>query len=237
MTRELQQLAEQVFVHSRHAREVLQLDRGLLDRDVPVEVLPFAMPAVVMDRPYRTLGKTPTLVSVGVVSEVKGLARLITAISLLAEQDPRVRLIIAGPGEESEIARWRDFAAEVAAGVDIKVTGHLSAEDYANLLARADLAVQLRTISHGEASAAVGDCLSAGLPTVVTDLGWSSELPPGAVSRVPLDVAPTVLATRLKELIDDEETRGALGAAAQAYARACDFSSVAEDYLRVLELA
>jgi glycosyltransferase involved in cell wall biosynthesis len=237
MTGEIQQYAEQMLVHSRHALEVLELDRGPLDRSVPVQVLPFAMPLVVSSRPHRSLEDSPMLVSVGVISEVKGLASLITAIALLAERYPHIRLIIAGPGAESEISRWRDFAAEVASGVNIEVTGHLSTEAYASLLARADLAVQLRTISHGEASAAVADCLAAGLPTVVSDLGWASELPAGAVWRVPLGAAPAALATRLEELIRDEDARHALSEAAQAHAKACDFSSVAEAYLRVLELA
>ena len=42
---------------------------------------------------------------------------------------------------------------------------------------RADLAVQLRSVSNGEASGATADCLAAGVPTIVTDLGWSGELP------------------------------------------------------------
>jgi glycosyltransferase involved in cell wall biosynthesis len=237
MTGEIQQYAEQVLVHSRHALEVLELDRHPLHRQVSVEVLPFAMPPVALGRLQRPIGDSPVLISVGVISEVKGLACLVSAVSLLAEQYPRLRLIIAGPGTEHEISHWRAFAAMVAPGVNIEVTGHLPGEDYTRLLAQADLAVQLRTISHGEASAAVADCLAAGLPTVVTDLGWAAELPARSVSRIPIDAPPSALATRLAELISDEQARQALSDAAHAHARACDFSSVAEEYLRVLELA
>lgn len=237
MTRDLQQLAEQVFVHSHHAREVLQLDCGPLDRQVPVHVLPFGMPAVVVDRPYRSFGDSPLLISVGVISEVKGLANLIITISLLAEQYPRVQLVIAGPGEEPEILRWRDYAGEAAPGVDIQVTGHLPPDDYASLLERADLAVQLRTISHGEASAAVADCLAAGLPTVVSDIGWASELPAEVVSRVPIEASPTLLSARLHQLLGDHETLRSFGEAGRRYAEACSFASVAEEYMTELELA
>jgi glycosyltransferase involved in cell wall biosynthesis len=237
MTRELQQLAEQMFVHSHYAREVLQLDRGPLDRQVPVHVLPFGMPAVVVDRSYRSFGDSPLLISVGVISEVKGLANLITTISLLAEHYPRVQLVIAGPGAEPEITRWRDFAAEVAPGVDIQVTGHLPTDDYASLLERADLAVQLRTISHGEASAAVADCLAAGLPTVVSSLGWASELPPDAVARVPSDCTPSHLTVCLERLLKSDDARHELSHGAQAYAQSHSFQVVAKEYMRVLELA
>ena len=97
--------------------------------------------------------------------------------------------------------------------------------------------MQLRTLSNGEASAAVADCLAAGLPTLVTDLGWASELPADAVARVPPDASPRLLADRLAELIDDERVRQELSNGALALARACDFSRVAEEYLRALQLA
>ena len=53
MTRELQTLAEQCFVHSKSAREVLELDRGLLDPHVRISVLPFAMRAGGRGAPRR----------------------------------------------------------------------------------------------------------------------------------------------------------------------------------------
>src|SRR5262249_15989215 len=181
MTREIQQYAEQLFVHSRHALEVLALDRGTLDREVPVAVLPFGIP-VSEDtaRTTRAVEDSPLIVSVGVVSEVKGLANLITAVAILASDRKRLRLVIAGPGETAELQRWRSFAAQLAPTVHIEIPGHVSAEQYKKLLREADMAVQLRTVSNGEASAAVADCLATGLPTVATDLGWVSELPADA---------------------------------------------------------
>ena len=237
MTREIQQYAEQLFVHSRYALDVLELDRGVLDRQVPAAVLPFGIPAT--DMPARTcpaLGDSPLIVSVGVVSEVKGLASLITAVSLIADKRKRARLVIAGPGEENEPQRWRDFARQTAPEMDVEISGHLSAEDYARLLHDADIAVQLRTLSNGEASAAVADCLAAGLPTITSEVGWAAELPEGAVSLVPPDVAPTLLAGRLEELIDDQAARQTLSDEALAHARACNFPQVAEAYLQALQL-
>jgi glycosyltransferase involved in cell wall biosynthesis len=238
MTREIQQYAEQLFAHSRHALEVLKLDRGVLDRQVPVAVLPFGMPEITTKtRTCRVPNDSPLIVSMGVVSEVKGLVNLITAISLVANKRKGTRLVIAGPGEEDELQRWRDFARETAPGVDVEVTGHVSTERYAEMLRNADLAVQLRTLSNGEASAAVGDCLAAGLPTVASEIGWASELPTEAVSLVAIDAAPTLLADRLEKLIGDQEARQALSDGALAHARTCSFLRVAEAYLDALQLA
>ncbi len=238
MTREIQQYAEQLFVHSRHALEVLELDRGVLDRQVPVAVMPFGMPDIATEtRTCRAPDDSPLIVSMGVVSEVKGLASLIEAISLVAHKRKRTRLVIAGPGEEDELQRWRDFARQTAPHVDVEVTGHLPADRYLQILREADLAVQLRTISNGEASAAVADCLAAGLPTVASEMGWAAELPAKAISLIPVDAPPTSLADRLEKLIGDREARQALSEGALAYARECSFSRVAEVYLSALQLA
>jgi glycosyltransferase involved in cell wall biosynthesis len=238
MTREIQQCAEQLFVHSRHALEVMVLDRGALDRAVPVAVLPFGIPIAeeTKARTTRAVEDAPMIVSVGVVSEVKGIENLITAVGQLASERRRLRLVVAGPGEQTELHRWRSFAAELAPGVDIEIPGHLPAEEYRQLLWEADVAVQLRTVSNGEASAAVADCLATGLPTVVTDMGWASELPDGAVSLIAADASPVRLAERLEELLADEKTRHHLSEGAVAYAHSCSFPRVADAYLRSLQL-
>jgi glycosyltransferase involved in cell wall biosynthesis len=238
MTREIQQYAEQIFVHSRYAEAVLELDRGILDRQVPVSVMPFGIPAVERAaRAVRAMDDAPLIVSVGVVSEVKGLANLITAVSLVASERQQLRLVIAGPGKSAELRRWREFAHNCAPGVDIEITGHLPAESYAHLLQAADIAVQLRTLSNGEASAAVADCLAAALPIIVSDIGWASELPAGAVASVPRESTPTLIADRLTGLLDDTEARKALSNGALALAERWSFPHVAQEYLRALGFA
>jgi glycosyltransferase involved in cell wall biosynthesis len=235
MTREIQEHAEQLFVHSRHALDVLELDRGPLDREVPLTVFPHAFPEVVQHK-RGPFGQTPLVVSVGVVSEVKGLACLINAFGLLAVEWPHARLVIAGPAPESELARWRRFAREHAPHAHVDLPGHLSAVHYRELLRTADLAVQLRMLSNGEASGAVVDCLAAGLPTVVTDLGWASELPGDAVFHVPVEVDAAILAARLRELLGDGVRRERLSHGATAHARSHSFADVADAYLRALQL-
>jgi glycosyltransferase involved in cell wall biosynthesis len=236
MTREIQQYAEQIFVHSHHAREVLELDRGPLDRPVPISVLPLALPPTA-PRGHRSLDPSPLIASFGVVSEVKGLATLIGAVALLVENYPEIRLTIAGPGEQAELERWRDFAADAAPAAAITVTGHLPPTRYEQLLRDVDIAVQLRTLSNGEASAAVVDCLAAGIPTIVSDLGWASELPTNTVARVPIDCTATHLAAHLEQLIESDDVRQRLSHGAHAYAREHSFAEVATKYLRLLELA
>lgn len=235
MTREIQQYAELLLVHSRYALDVLELDRGVADRDVPIEVLPFGAPETHQRAP-REGGAEPLVISVGVLSEVKGLATLIEAFAVLSARIPAARLVIAGPGHEHEQERWRDHAREHAPDASVEIAGHLSEARFGELLDSAALAVQLRTVSNGEASAAVADCLSAGLATMVTALGWAAELPDGVVERVPVGVDAHLLAERIEEILTDEERLQSLGAGGLRYAEAHSFAAVAEAYLLALEL-
>jgi glycosyltransferase involved in cell wall biosynthesis len=237
MTREIQQYAEQCFVHSEMSRAVLELDRGVEDRAVPITVVPFGMPSIV-DR----TGRPPSdpdeslVVSMGYVHEVKGLEALIRAFGLLAARRPRTKLVIAGPKDDAEHRRWSACAAEHAAGAQIEIPGEVDEARYRELLERADLAVQLRRISNGEASAAVADCLAAGVPTIVSDIGWLGALPAEAAAKVPLEVGPDRLAAEMERVITDQEVRSTLTSGAQALASASAFGRVADAYLEALEL-
>ena len=236
MTREIQGLAEECFVHSRFASDLLGLDRGPLDRRPPVRLLPFGMPPPA-DAARDEVGPAPLIVSMGVVNEVKGIASLISAFALVATRCPGARLVIAGATDETESRRWNDYASEHAPFADIEIAGHVDAERYATLLREADLAVQLRLVSNGEASAAIADCLAAGLPTLITDIGWAGELPASAVARVPVGIAPAALAERIERLLAHDVQRAALSAAALDHVRASSFANVADAYMEALQLS
>ena len=235
MTRELQSYAEDVFVHSRYAHDIMELDRGMFDRQVPVSVLPFGMPEASAS-PRTDATDNPLVISLGYVHEVKGLAALILAFAILSAEMPTARLVIAGPTDAAESERWKSYVGEHAPEANIDIPGHISTEDYSELLRRADLAVQLRLVSNGEASAAVADCLAGGVPTIVTDLGWAGELPAGVVEKVPLGVQPELLCDRMRTLITDVAARTAMSRAALDHARACSFTQVAKVYRSVLGL-
>ena len=78
------------------------------------------------------------------------------------------------------------------------ITGRVEAEVYLDWLRRAEIAVQLRASFSGEASAAVGDCLSHGLPMIVSEIGWMAELPDDAAVKVPVDITPVDLAAGVR---------------------------------------
>jgi glycosyltransferase involved in cell wall biosynthesis len=240
MTRELQSAATQSFVHSRSALTMLERDQADGVGYAPASQLLYAFPAVDVraGRVRADLSPAPVVVSMGAVAEVKEIASLIGAFGLIAGEHPAARLVIAGaPVADEEPTRWQDFAREHAPTATVEFPGRVSREHYDELLRGADVAVQLRRVSNGEASGATADALAAGIPTLVTDLGWAGELPPDVVSRVPAGATPPLIAEQLDELLSSREARMRHSAAALEYAQAHGFERAAREYIEALGLA
>lgn len=237
LTGDVQANAEKLVVHSRFAADVLRLDRPAEARGhAPIHVLPLALDRRDLPPGRPADGVAPVIASFGVLSEVKGLATLIDAFALVEAERPGARLVLAGPADHGEDERWRTHAAAVGVGHAVEITGHVPHDEYEELLASVTVAVQLRTTTNGEASAAVCDCLGAGVPTVATALGWTTELPDDALELVPPDSTPALLAAKLEALIADRGRRDALTDAARTYAQANSYEAVARQYLDVLGL-
>jgi glycosyltransferase involved in cell wall biosynthesis len=236
MTHDVQARAERLVVHSGYAADILRLERQGAGGP-PVTVLPLAFPARDVPPPAPRSGPGRLVVSFGLVSAVKHPRVLIEAFARLAAERPELRLVFAGGGDEPELRHWRDLADELGIGDRVALEGHTPDRRWAELLASADLAVQLRMVSNGEASAAVTETMAAGLPTVVTDHGWFAELPDEAVVKVPRELTAPVLAAAMAEVLDAPERARAMAAAARAHAEANDFAAVARRYLEVLDLA
>lgn len=67
----------------------------------------------------------------------------------------------------------------------VSITGWADRKTFTSYLNAANAGVQLRTMSRGETSAAVLDCMNHGLPTIVNANGSMAELPDDAVIKLP----------------------------------------------------
>jgi glycosyltransferase involved in cell wall biosynthesis len=237
MTREIRALAQRSFVNSRYALRMLDEDSGALARG-PASILPFGMPPLAADasQPFEVRDDS-VILHLGVVNAIKGIASLIGAFGLVAARRPGARLVIAGPIEDADRRHWEAYASVHAPQGRVEIAGHVERERYSELLHTAAVAVQLRTVATGEASLAIADCLAAGLPTIVSDLGWAGELPDDAVVRVPVSAEPALIAERIEELLADGARRARLAAAARAHAAISSFERVADTYLEALGLS
>ena len=150
--------ARRVYVHTPAARALVLARRP--DREADVRVLPFAMPPVA--EPGGREG-APVIASFGYLHRPD---RLFDAVAAVLRTHPEARAVLAGGAvEQPDLERLRSIAQIRGLGERLALPGWLDDDAYRALLARATVAVQLRTHANGEMSASIADCLAAGVPT------------------------------------------------------------------------
>jgi glycosyltransferase involved in cell wall biosynthesis len=163
-----------------------------------------------------------------------GLNDLLAAFSLLRQNRPRLRLLIAGTGDcEMEVSTrieregWNDR---------VRMIGAVRGQEKLDLLAAADLMV--RCSRHEVFPEAYLEALSVGTPVAATPAGDTAELAEesGAIELLPLG-DPDGQARVLAKLLDDRARRAAMHERALAYSRRVRWETQKERYWNVLERA
>jgi glycosyltransferase involved in cell wall biosynthesis len=153
--------------------------------------------------------------SFGMLSPTKCSEQIVAAwidSALLA--DPRCHLVFVGDKAQLFGAA---LARRIANHPRIRITGYASEQLYRGYLAAADAAVQLRTRSRGETSAAVLDCLAYRLPTIINAHGSAAEVPNEVCIKLDDDFAQAALSAAMEQLHRHDALRARLSAAAGAY--------------------
>ncbi len=155
--------------------------------------------------------------SFGMVAPTKLNHRLLSAWlqSPLCE-DARCHLVFVGENHGGDYgAALTDVIKRSPFGERIRITGFVDHAQYHAWLEAADLAVQLRTESRGETSAAVFDCMGQGLPVIVNAHATFAELDDRAVCALPDFFDDAELASALARLFADSQARAAMSARAR----------------------
>jgi glycosyltransferase involved in cell wall biosynthesis len=182
------------------------------------------------DRAPRGAG--PLVASFGYVRQGQVFIR---AAAQVAARVPGVRFAFAGAHPDPHEAE-RLAALERELGVTVEHTGWLEPQERARRLAATEVAVQLRPGGRGEASGAVGDCLAAGVPTIVNDVGSHHDVPADALLRIGSDPDPDHVAAAIEHLLRDSAERARLAAAGRSFARAHSFAVTAAAVVDALDL-
>ncbi len=154
----------------------------------------------------------------GILGPIKLNERLLQAwLKSRLARDRTCYLVFVGknhPGDYGReiLATIRSNQAEQS----VHVTGWVDMDVFRQYLAAADIAVQLRTFSRGETSAAVFDCMNYGLATIVNAHGSMADLDENAVCKLPDEFTDAQLIEALETLWKDAELRNRLGARGQA---------------------
>lgn len=217
------QQATGVIVHSRTARRLAEAWYGP-DVARSWAVIPHLRQAHRLDEATRQaaraeLGLAPdalVICSFGLIGPSKLSHLVLEAFSRppLAD-DPGAVLVFVGRNDTGRYGRDL-LAAIAAAGLAdrVRITGWADDALYEGYLRAADIAVQLRSLSRGETSGAVIDCMAHGLATVVNAHGTLADLDPETVVMLPDAVAAGPLAEAMAALAADPALRARIGAAA-----------------------
>ena len=153
--------------------------------------------------------------SFGLLGVTKCNERIVEAwLASALAADQGCHLVFVG---ENNALQWgRDLAARIEGQPRIKITGFASQEMYRHYLAAADVAVQLRSRSRGETSAAVLDCLAYRLPTIINAHGSAAEVPAEVTIKLADAFTDAELAAAMLRCAPSARWRRAVAEAARA---------------------
>jgi phosphatidyl-myo-inositol alpha-mannosyltransferase len=163
----------------------------------------------------------------------KGMDVLVGALERLADQRPGLRLLIAGRGEAD------DFRAGLPAGLGghIDLLGQVSEADKARMLRSVDVYCAPNT---GQESFGIIllEAMAARTAIVASDIDAFRQVLDGGAAGELFDTGnPVALADALATLLDDPARRERLIAGGTKAVAPFDWSIIAEQVLRVYELA
>jgi glycosyltransferase involved in cell wall biosynthesis len=133
-------------------------------------------------------------------------------------QNRQCHIVFVGENDGGDYGtRLTQIVSSSAAKGRIVITGWVDSNTYGLWLAAADAAVQLRTLSRGETSAAVLDCMNYGLPVIVNAHGSMAYLPAEAVWMLPDKFSDEELIDALDTLWQNPDKRKCMGEAARQH--------------------
>lgn len=154
--------------------------------------------------------EAPVIGTVAVLRAEKALGVLLEAVTLLREQVPGLRVLIAGSGPEQE--RLVDLTARLGLGETVTFLGNWSPREVPDLLEQLDVAVNC---SDSEGTPGnVLEAMAAGVPVVATRVGGTPALVEHGVHGLLVEPRdPAALAAATLELLGDPERRRRMGEA------------------------
>jgi glycosyltransferase involved in cell wall biosynthesis len=205
-----------IIVHSHSAAARLRST----DIDRPLAVIPLLVANEETASLRSRLGtpdRTVVFATTGLVNASKRVDLILDAFAQLKKVEPDVLFLIVG-GVHIDVnlpkmIRQRNLQEWV------HWTGRVDTlEEFMAWTATADVVIQLRHPSLGEASSAAARALATGRPLIVYDEGWYGELPAEVCIQVP-SLDSDALLQAMSFMTNHPRERQAMGQAAAVYAR------------------
>lgn len=214
--------ADGVIVHSDFARRLVDEWYGAGAGDdwtvIPLLRNPIDYTTALRVTARKDLGIADdefVVASFGLVGPTKLHDRLVDAFAASSlAADELTRLVIVGENNSGQYGL--DLEQRLAAGNGrYQCTGRVDAATYRNYLLASDVAVQLRATSRGETSAAILDCLNAGVALIANANGAQADLHSDSVLLLPDDFTLAELAAALESLWENPHERARLAGVAR----------------------
>lgn len=176
--------------------------------------------------------------SFGFLGESKMNDRLIEAFAESSLFDSKeCYIFFVGELHESEFSKKiTRLIASLKITNRIQVTGWTDLDTFKDYLQAADIAVQLRSLSRGETSGAVLDCMSYGLPTIINANGTMADINPDSVVMLEDKFDDESLVEALESLYKSEGLRHKLsGKAIEEISTKHSLWRCAEQYSNAIE--
>jgi 2-polyprenyl-3-methyl-5-hydroxy-6-metoxy-1,4-benzoquinol methylase/glycosyltransferase involved in cell wall biosynthesis len=217
LNRRLAQAAEAIIVHSEWSRSrFAQIVPGTPIAHIAMHAVRREGREVGPGPPGRAGNEVVQLASFGHATPEKGIERTLRALAGLKDGLPFHYTLV---GEVSPFFNFQELVRELGLKDRVTVTGYVSLEEFERRIAETDIAINLRESTVGETSASLCRIMAAGVPAIVSDVGWFSELPGSAVVKIEMDKsADAMMRALLKRLIEDGPLRARIGANARRYA-------------------
>jgi glycosyltransferase involved in cell wall biosynthesis len=235
MTREIQEHAETVIVHSHHQQDILRLESPA--EAPPTHVVPHGIPEAPPSRNGNAREGGPVIATFGLVSsQAKRMPLLLAGFAQARSRIPGARLDVVGELGRGELESLSSRISDLGLGESVRLLGRATKDEYWDALHGTDLALQLRSGFNAGASGAVSDCIAARVPVIVSAIGWLTELPENVVLPVPEECSAETLADEIVAAVENQGLRKKIGVAQERYANETSFARVAERYAEVLAL-
>lgn len=201
----------------------------------PVFVVPHPAWRVPELTPIELTGE-PVIAAFGNLNESKRVPQLLEAFGRLRAVQPGARLLLVG-AESPNFAVANYLQRLGLEGSGVEVTGYVDESRLWQLMAAADIHVNLRSPTMGETSGTAIRALVLGKPLVVSNLGWFAELPDDVAVKVAVDDAEIdTLAAALELLATRPDVCETMGGNARRLATSVyDVARVAEGQIAAFE--
>jgi len=227
-----------VLVHSKHACNMLQEIMPVHSCPITVSEHGASLPILLLESEKKQLksklgiedGKI-ICSTFGNIQRFKGIEDIIEALFQLSpEMKRKIVFFFVGSCHEFNL-KWFDELISKAslAGLDMRKTGYLDDKFFLDYINVSDVALSLRTFSRGESSGALLHLLSRGIPAIVYDIGFFSEIDDNAVLKIPLSDTEA-LKNQIERLITNEELRKTASKHARDFASRLHWPTRVEGY-------